>query len=84
MSRQLNLSQTVTLCVMTAGDAMERAKILRRFIEMCVLLQSRSYGNIYSFVAIMQGIAAPQVKLLDVRIIAGCVGTCCCSILQKY
>ena len=60
-SRHLNLAQTVTLTVITAGDALERAKLLHRYINVAQLLQSQKYGNLFSFIAIMQGLAAPQV-----------------------
>lgn len=60
--RHLNLSQTVTLTVMTAGDALERTKLLRRYIEVADLLQSAKYGNLFSFIAVMQGLGAPQVS----------------------
>lgn len=59
--RHLNLSQTVTLTIVTAGDALERAKLFRRYIEVAQLLQSSKYGNLFSFVGVMQGLAAPQV-----------------------
>lgn len=59
--RHLNLSQMVTLTVVTAGDALERAKLLHRYIDVAQLLQSIKYGNLFSFVAVMQGLAAPQV-----------------------
>lgn len=89
--RHLNLSQTVTLTIVTAGDAMERAKLLRRYIEVAQLLQSK-YGNLFSFVATMQGLAAPQVcknhftLTLETDVISkpvegssGCVQTLPCS-----
>ena len=60
--RHLNLAQTVSLCVVTAGDAMERARLLHRFIEIASLLQSGNYGNLFSFIAVMQGLAVPQVR----------------------
>ena len=59
--RHLNLAQTVSLCIVTAGDAMERARLLHRFIEVASLLQSGKYGNLFSFIAVMQGMAIPQV-----------------------
>ena len=62
--RHLNLAQTVTLCVITAGDALERAKLLHRFIEIASLLQSGKFGNLFSFIAILQGINVPQVSML--------------------
>ena len=52
----------VTLTVITAGDALERAKLLHRYVEVAQLLHSNKYGNLFSFVAIMQGLAAPQVR----------------------
>lgn len=60
--RHLNLAQTVSLCIVTAGDAMERARLLHRFIEIASLLQSGSYGNLFSFIAVMQGLAVPPVR----------------------
>ena len=60
--RHLNLAQTVSLCVVTAGDAMERARLLHRFIEIASMLQSGNYGNLFSFIAVMQGLAVPQVR----------------------
>ncbi len=61
--RHLNLSQIVTLTVVTAGDALERTKLLHRYIEVAQLLQSQRYGNLFSFIAVMQGLAAPQVSI---------------------
>lgn len=52
----------VSLCVVSAGETLDRAKMLKRLIELASLLQSGSYGNLFSFVAIMQGLAAPQVR----------------------
>lgn len=62
LCRHLNLSQTVTLTIITAGDALERAKLLHRYITVAQLLQSQKYGNLFSFLAVMQGLAAPQVR----------------------
>ena len=61
--RHLNLAQTVSLSIVTAGDAMERARLLHRFIEVASLLQSGKYGNLFSFIAVMQGMAVPQVNI---------------------
>jgi hypothetical protein len=66
--RHLNLSQTVTLTIITAGDALERARLLRRYIDVAQLLQSIKYGNLFSFISIMQGLAAPQVCTCPVGI----------------
>ncbi len=60
--RHLSLSQTVTLCVITAGDALERTKLLHRFIEIATLLQSGKFGNLYTFISVIQGINVPQVN----------------------
>ena len=61
--RHLNLSQTVTLTVVTAGDALERAKLFHRYVAIADLLRTEKYANLFSFLGIMQGLAAPQVRI---------------------
>lgn len=51
----------VAAAITTSGDTLDRAKALKRFIELASLLQSGSYGNLFSFMAIMKGLASPQV-----------------------
>ena len=60
--RHLSLSHMVALAIVSAGDTIERARMLRRFIELAFILQSASYGNLFSFISIMQGITCPQVS----------------------
>lgn len=51
----------VAAAITTAGDTIDRAKALKRFIELASLLQGGVYGNLFSFMAIMKGLASPQV-----------------------
>jgi len=50
--------------VISAGDAMERVKLFRRYINVAQLLLSPANGNLFSFMAVMQGLATPQVNRL--------------------
>ena len=61
LSRHLNLSLMVAAAITTAGETIERAKALKKFIELASLLQSGTYGNLFSFMAVMKGLASPQV-----------------------
>lgn len=61
-TRHLSLSQMVSLSIVSAGDAVDRAHTLRRFIELAFILQSGTYGNLFSFISIMQGLTSPQVS----------------------
>ena len=47
----------VALSIVSAGEPLERASILRRFIELAFILQSGAYGNLFSFISIMQGLS---------------------------
>lgn len=51
----------VAAAITTAGETIERAKALKKFIELASLLQSGTYGNLFSFMAVMKGLASPQV-----------------------
>ena len=51
----------VAAAITTAGDTIERAKAMKKFIELASLLQSGAYGNLFSFMAIMKGLSSPQV-----------------------
>jgi hypothetical protein len=59
--RHQSLCHMVSLSIVSAGDAIERARTLRRFVELAFILQSGSYGNLFSFISIMQGLTSPQV-----------------------
>lgn len=63
--RHLSISQTVALCIVSAGDALDRTRMLQRFIELASMLQSGKYGNLFSFMAVMQGIHVPQVSTVS-------------------
>ena len=65
LHRHLSISQTVALCIVSAGDALDRARMLQRFIELASMLQSGKYGNLFSFMAVMQGIHVPQVSTVS-------------------
>lgn len=62
--RHLSLSHMVALSIVTAGETIERAKMLCRFVQLAFLLQSGSYGNLFSFISIMQGLTSPQVSII--------------------
>ncbi len=59
--RHLSISQLVILGIIQVIDPVERAKMLKKWIELCQLLQSGTYGNLFSFMAIMKGLESPQV-----------------------
>ena len=66
---------------------MERARLLHRFIEIANLLQSGNYGNLFSFIAVMQGLAVPQVRpdpqLLRVNCLFRSIDAWFCFILKS-
>lgn len=51
---------------------MDRAHTLRRFIDLAFILQSGTYGNLFSFISIMQGLTSPQVSAYIVHAIINC------------
>ena len=61
-SRHQSLCHMVSLSIVSAGDTIERARMLRRFVELAFILQSGSCGNLFSFISIMQGLTSPQVS----------------------
>jgi hypothetical protein len=63
--RHLSLSQLVAISLIHITDVIERSKMLKRWIEIADLLQSGTYGNLFSFMAIMKGLESPQV--LDMK-----------------
>ena len=48
---------------MAAGDLGAREKVLSKLIELADVLSDK-LGNLVSFMAVMEGIALPQVKFL--------------------
>ena len=46
-------------------DSVERAKSLKRWIELASLLQSGTYGNLFAFMAVMKGLESPQVRYIN-------------------
>ena len=62
LSRHLSLSQLVVASLVTIGSLSERTKMLRKLVDLANQLQSGNYGNLFSFLAIMKGLAAEQVQ----------------------
>ncbi len=60
--RHLSLSQLVVLCIIQVPDSVERAKTLKKWIELSQLLQSGTYANLFAFMSIMKGLESPQVE----------------------
>ena len=60
--RHLSLSQLVVACLVTIGGLSERVKMLKKLVDLANQLQSGSYGNLFSFLAIMKGLASEQVQ----------------------
>ena len=58
----MSLSQTVILTVITAGDLSDCVKLFCCYVDVSELLLSKKYGNLFSFMAIMQGLSSPQVR----------------------
>lgn len=61
LSRHLSFSQLVATCLVTAGSVSERARMLKKLVELANQLQSGNYGNLFSFLAIMKALASEQV-----------------------
>lgn len=62
--RHLGLSQLVIVNLLHTSDVIERAKMLKRWIEIAELLQSGKCSNLFSFMAIMKGLESTQVCVL--------------------
>lgn len=60
--RHQSLSQWVNACILCSEDIEERAKVIAKFVELARALQSTCFGNIFSFVAVMTGLASSQVR----------------------
>ena len=54
----------VSLCIASAGEPLNRAKALYRFIDLAYMLQGKSFGNMFSAMAILYGIVAPQASIV--------------------
>ncbi|XP_065916914.1 breast cancer anti-estrogen resistance protein 3 homolog isoform X2 [Dysidea avara] len=65
MNRHQSLSQWVKACIVCSEDIEERAKVIAKFVELARALQSTCFGNIFSFVAVMTGLASSQVSGLS-------------------
>ena len=61
-NRHLSLSQLVILCIIQVTEPVERAKALKKWIELSQLLQSGTYGNLFAFMSVMKGLESPQVS----------------------
>ena len=46
-------------------ESVDRAKTLKRWIELASLLQSGTYGNLFAFMAVMKGLESPQVRYIN-------------------
>lgn len=60
--RHHSLTQWVNACIVCSEDIEERAKVIAKFVELARTLQSTCFGNIFSFVAVMTGLASSQVR----------------------
>lgn len=60
--RFANLSHWVATLVVAAGDLGTREKVLSKLIELADILSDK-LGNLISFMAVMEGLALPQVSV---------------------
>ena len=58
-----NVTYWVATLVVAAGDLGAREKVLSKLIELADVLSDK-LGNLVSFMAVMEGIALPQVNAL--------------------
>ena len=65
----MSISQLVIVSLVHIMDTVDRAKMTKRWIEIANLLQSGTYGNLFSFMAVMKGLESPQVQINDQFII---------------
>lgn len=64
LCRFANVTHWVATLVVAAGDLGKRGKVLSKLIELADVLSDK-LGNLISFMAIMEGLALPQVLLLS-------------------
>lgn len=60
-NRFANVSYWVATLVVAAGDLGAREQVLSKLIELADVLSDK-LGNLVSFMAVMEGLALPQVK----------------------
>lgn len=81
LQRFANLSHWVATLVVAAGDLGTREKVLSKLIELADIL-SDTLGNLISFMAVMEGLALPQVTRLHHT--WSCLHHRCCSTAILY
>lgn len=81
LQRFANLSHWVATLVVAAGDLGTREKVLSKLIELADILSDK-LGNLISFMAVMEGLALPQVTRLHHT--WSCLHHRCCSTAILY
>lgn len=81
LERFANVTYWVATLVVAAGDLSAREKVLSKLIELADVLSDK-LGNLVSFMAIMEGLALPQVSRLHHT--WSCLHHQCCSTAILY